>query len=809
MVARLHSVQLATAILVGILASGGWASRGQAQFFNPQPPSEPVLTRKVSVDKVDDAAAAHLVRVQAHLDSGQWDEAVETLRQVADSHGSQLIELAPGRWISVRDYCHRKIAGLGDEALTLYRDRVDARAREMYERGVAERDAELLGEVVEQTFCSRWGDDALAALGEIELERGHYQAARTCWQQILPLAAWERMYPLCDKKEKEEEKNVKPEGEDPKTDVPRGPLWMADLILTHQPIEGEQASLKHPLWRRYPDTDLDLGEIFARLVLVSIREGDLERATGEMNLLRALYPDAKMQVAGREVACADWLADELSSAIKTSRPEQEKSDWPTFAGNAERDSTLSQPLRLPEGVTTIGDLLPVRGSSVPRRVAEDSSENLLSYHPVLATDLRDGLGNLVEKDRDLVIVCDGRTIRAFDAATGQGAWGKQDGIIYPPSAPRAGEQSPGFKADDVEVPRFSLTVRGHLLFARMGSPETSTYQEERFGQIDDRKPSTIVCLDLRAQGRFLRELKADNPRWAFEGAPLSDGTNVFVGMRRGGVQPQCHVACFDLATGRMKWRQLVAAAETPAQGQRDEVTHNLLTMHEGVLYYNTNLGAVAALEADSGQIRWVYVYPRAESFGGSNRPKHWFRDLNPPLVYRGMLFVIPSDYTGVLALDAATGVRLWDSVNSATDAVHLLGVCNGRLVATGDVTYWFEFRGGGLNLIWPSLNDGFRPRGRGLIAGDQVIWPAFQAGHPRLITVGLKSRINGAVAKDQVAHPPQDVPAVGNVIAAGKYMVIATGDRLYVFHPKSATATPEKTGGRPRQLNRTAVVGDP
>ena len=63
-------------------------------------------------------------------------------------------------------------------------------------------------------------------------------------------------------------------------------------------------------------------------------------------------------------------------------------------------------------------------------------------------------------------------------------------------------------------------------------------------------------------------------------------------MRKSDVRPQAHVACFDAETGRRRWRTMICAAETPGGGQTDEITHNLLTLEQGTLYYNTNLGAV-------------------------------------------------------------------------------------------------------------------------------------------------------------------------------------------------------------------------
>ena len=130
------------------------------------------LSDSINVDEAESAVRAHLERVRAYVADRQWDESVETLRQVMENHGSKVIPLTPTRYVNLTDYCHVVIASLPPEALALYRQRVDALAQNWYDEGLAERDPARLTDVVDKLFCSSAGDDALMALGEIELERG-------------------------------------------------------------------------------------------------------------------------------------------------------------------------------------------------------------------------------------------------------------------------------------------------------------------------------------------------------------------------------------------------------------------------------------------------------------------------------------------------------------------------------------------------------------------------------------------------------------------------------------------------------------
>ena len=48
----------------------------------------------------------------------------------------------------------------------------------------------------------------------------------------------------------------------------------------------------------------------------------------------------------------------------------------------------------------------------------------------------------------------------------------------------------------------------------------------------NRITGSLVCLDLNAQGRLLWKIAPDDDKWAFEGAPLVEGTDVYIGMRQ-------------------------------------------------------------------------------------------------------------------------------------------------------------------------------------------------------------------------------------------------------------------------------------
>ena len=220
------------------------------------PSSQFELADAVQLDQADTAVRAQLDRVKPLLADRQWDEAVEILRQLAETSEGKLLGVSPHRFIGLRDWCQLRLAALPPEALKLYRSRVDPVAQKWYEQGIAKRDRKLLQNIVDQAFASSFGDDALMALGEMALESGDYAAARWNWERIVPVARsrqnWRRL-----------------------------------------PQLPPQPSRRRQLGPVTPTRNLDLAAVRARLVLVSILEGATDRPAANWPLSPSCIPTPK------------------------------------------------------------------------------------------------------------------------------------------------------------------------------------------------------------------------------------------------------------------------------------------------------------------------------------------------------------------------------------------------------------------------------------------------------------------------------------------------------------------------------------
>jgi outer membrane protein assembly factor BamB len=440
-------------------------------------------------------------------------------------------------------------------------------------------------------------------------------------------------------------------------------------------------------------------------------------------------------------------------------------DWPTFAGSPARNAIAPQIIDVAavHWRAKFGQSTAVVSEASPS-VADDPAAPL-SYHPVIS--------------RGRIFVADGNDIFGLHADSGRPAWGDSGPSIYHLGGEELSSPLPG-STQLFGTPRYTLTIADGRLYARLGTPITNPPQQAGVTLAG----GSILCMDLAAEGKLLWRADAEEG-WAFDGAPVVEGARMFVAMRHADIRPQAHVACFDTTTGRMRWRRFLCAAETPARAALAECTHNLLTLAGGTVYVNTNLGAVAALAADSGRINWLTLYPRANRGDLGRMEPHWSRELNPCLFDHGRLYVAPADSPRVYALDAFTGQILWPGKRSERasgnpvqdpldDVVHLLGVSGDCLIASGYRLYWIYLNGpraGNIAHVWPQGPDrlGF---GRGVLTPTQVFWPT----RDKIFVFNPQT----ARLKREIELGPLGVRS-GNLFVAGGHLLIAASGELIML----------------------------
>jgi outer membrane protein assembly factor BamB len=691
-----------------------------------------------------DTAEALLRNAASHARDGQWSETIAIYQRIIDQYGDKVAKLPrnqpPGEaapsdefilYVDLRAYCHRSLAKLPEEARALYRSRMDGQAGRWYQEGLGRRDTALLRKVVELAFCSSWGDDALELLGDLAFQEGHFGEALSRYRQLVP--------------------DREPDG----------------FSLIH------------------PDPSVDLARIAAKKLLCRAAAGE-EIAATELQKFADRFPEASGTLAGRKGSYAKTLQESLSSD-HLAPEKQPDSRWPTFAGALSRTKIASETVDVGslQWKVSLERISPGRnpyaynGRSMTTNTPNSSQERLLGYHPIV-------LG-------DQVIVADGTRVVAYNLNDRPGGKaGSMPQAIEPAWKHDPDQSIPKAFNSGTGIPRYTLTAVGSRIYARMGTSTPPVIMNAGRGR--GMASSYIVALDWTSQGKLLwlqraselnlpnRQPERFNPRICFEGTPVADRRNVYVAVTDRRELTATYVACFDAETGSSRWVRYLGAASSeldnfmamgmglPRQAPGD-YGHQLLSLEGPYLYYQTNLGAVVALEAETGSVCWVATYPRQDTgrMAGSDR------DLNPAIVHEGRVIVAPSDSSSIYAFDATSGRLLWKTEPIADEIrlTHLLGVAQGHLVATGDRVLLFDVENGNLVSTWPDSGK-VQGYGRGLLAGNRIYWPT----RDRIEVLDQR--------KGQRAEPPIKLLETyrttgGNLVAGDGYLIVAQPDAMVVF----------------------------
>lgn len=755
----------------------------------------------VRVDEADITTRSHFARATEAAAAGQRDEAVDAVLRAVDADGDRLMPLSGdprATWaadftvyLPVRRFAQLQLAAMSTrdpELLRIYRRRVDPTARRWFDE--ADRSADLANfeRVVDAFLLSSWGDDALWRASELALERGQFVTARRALERMHPGMRTPEFAPAA--------------GQTGLDKAPAGRSWWLTLRAAGRLDEAaaqdsfDIESVDRPYgpsqWLAYPDGERKPADIEARAVLVSILSGERARATWELKRFRQRHPEAVGRLNGRDGFWRDLLAEWLTASDQWPSAPHLPDSPPDRATQPGRQGFVVavEPTARPAWTSDLAPWLPAsdvapesaEGTNVGgarTRITRERRASLLASRPVVVD------GRLVVQDAAGIKVLDARTgVAAFPGAD-------ESGRVFGASVPV--EWGNGTAGRLFGAPRFELTRHDAHVWARVGRPSFGSDPPVGI----DAQPSRIVELDLNAEGKVVRHVDLPSDAhsagdvWA--GPPIYHDGRLFAVLRRGdGIESQCHVVCYDAATGRTIWRRFVAAADA-ARPRRCVDWHNgILTLHEGRLIVDTQLGAIAAIAAHSGVMEWLTRYPRQSSERDQvdDDTRYRRRALTSCVVHDDLALVLAPDFPRPFALDVSTGQVVWvTSGPMAADAVHLIGVGAERLIVSGESLYWFDVGTGKSRGQYPAAGTSARgvtrpgPHGLGcgLLTGADVWWPT----EDRILVFRQETALRatgdwGPTAVREIPLAPRGA-AGGNLVLANGMLYIAGPDRLFAF----------------------------
>ena len=166
---------------------------------------------------------------------------------------------------------------------------------------------------------------------------------------------------------------------------------------------------------------------------------------------------------------------------------------------------------------------------------------------------------------------------------------------------------------------------------------------------------------------------------------------------------------------------------------------------------------------------------------------------------------MPTDSKPIYALDALTGREVWESA-LPYDAVHLLGVCAGNLVASGNRLWCFDAATGKLVGLFPDSGqrEGY---GRGLLVDGRIYWPTRTKIKVFSSPVDPRTHKEALVMSQEFDLLNRGVLGAkgGNLLLTHDGLLIATGERLIGFSKQAGVAPPAKPDVISAALPRSTI----
>lgn len=669
---RRASWPLLPACLAVLAASSAWAAGAPAaaEAVPPVPapaaPGDPEDEARIDIYVDEDEDAERLLRQAARLSNdGQWRLCLERFQECLRLHGGRVTRSAgdPELYLSVADVVRREMAAVPPAGQAFWRTLrladFETRLRAARARGCAPTElAELARNFVGLDFSA----PVLLDLGEALHARGDVAGAVRAWRELLRLS--------------------------PRGDYPR------QALIARAGLAAAAAGLV---------TDAEW--------LLAL----LQREAGLLNI----------SVAGKEISAAEAIATRLQEAGAGALAAATTDEWGATGG----DFSRAMPAPPPAAITAMRwqRELPVPEHWTGGTAAMQAAMMMgMGIQPALKTDSWPYPAFHAAATGELVVLAGDMGVMALRAHDGAAAWQAPEGVRgVARSSTFCGpvlsdgllmaRQGRSVTAPPGQYRQLPATVSELLLLnARTGGAAVNTGSIPAPPEADRLRPVEPAGAG-NDKGDAGEEPGADENSSAaagastvFVGSPVSDAGLVVGAVVRSGSMPEMELAGFSRADGSLRWRRFICSgralrASTPHwSGGGLPLTEEALPLAaDGASVFTvTNLGAIAAADKGTGDLRWLRTYPRATPEAAAAQANNMFnpafshagrKPFDPaggeiweacaPLLAGGLLLATPQDCDYLLAIDPANGGLAWRAPRCGLR--RLLGAAGGRVILSG------------------------------------------------------------------------------------------------------------------------------
>ncbi len=519
---------------------------------------------------------------------------------------------------------------------------------------------------------------------------------------------------------------------------------------------GEARSIYERLIETHPDRDKFRPEWQSKLAVCQALSGNNEAA------------NARLAKAGRPLQqyLLDWkggksftqsIVQEIEANPIASAAAWPPTDWPTFAGNSSRTLIPRTDVAPTAPLWTFDEFTPSSLSGADGYFQSSSYRSAYTRGKFLAFQPAVSNGTIFFNDSFKVW--------AVSLETGTLVW-SYEGVTPSDHGRGWGDRS---------VPSLhSCTVYRARVYADLGHRPASYY-----GYQPPSTQSVLVCLDA-ATGRELWKARpadyGEDPREVeFEGPVVADDRGVYVLARRRkafGFEDS-YLWKFD-HSGRFVWRTHLASGSTGGFGYR-RPTLAIPTLIDGTMFIQTNLGAVAAVDVNSGLVNWISVYGRAETEQHNRWQNSRSNEVYPWqynavfLVPDGQLLSLPLDIEEVLILDQMTGyIRCRMSKGQLYRVHSILGVIDGNVYGVGEQLFCWDAHS--RTPVWAQPLPKSPIYGRAALSASRIYVPCKSGLFTYPITGG-----------EPTIKPWDDTQEGGNVVVLPDCILVAGNDRITLY----------------------------